>query len=113
MRLPWPQVVAPLAPGATGGGGGRVWAARTPGPARRERQGVRTAAPLRPEGEERHLLLHGRRGVARRYVRPQAETRRTGRPGVHGVEEPDGGRQPQVAEEPLEVSAAWRVGDAG
>ena len=39
------------------------------------------AAAFRPEGQERHLLLHGRRRLARRFVRPQAEARRARRQG--------------------------------
>ena len=70
------------------------------------RRGRVARTAFRAAGEERHLLLHGRRRVARRFVRPQAEARRARRQAVHRIEEPDGERQPAVAEEPLEVPAS-------
>src|SRR5258707_937849 len=82
--------------GVTGGGGGG-----NGGPA------------FRREGEERDLLLHGRRCVACRLVRSQAEAGEARRPAVYGIEEPDGERESPVAEEPLDVRSPRRVGAAG
>src|SRR5205807_481381 len=60
---------------------------------------------------ERGFLLHAWRGLAYRYVRPEAETRRAGwktfrRVLSGGREEGD---QPQVGEESLAIRETWPI----
>ena len=93
------------------------------------RERVRLPGPLRPhggprlrrsddpegaafpaQGEERHLLLHGRRRVARRLVRPQAEAGGGRRQGRRPGRQPHREREPEVAQEPVDVPAPRPVG---
>ena len=68
-----------------------------------------------PKSEERHFLLHARRCLARRYLRPEAEACRTGRQTVRRLlpGRRQEGDQSQVGQESVAVQAAWAVRHLG
>src|SRR5438445_69563 len=70
----------------------------------RPRMRRRFGTAFSPAGQERHLLLHGWRRVARRFVRPQAEARRLGRPSLHHLDQSHRPGQSSMAQKSVALS---------